>query len=98
MPHWIQARKGWEDEVDVPVSGRLISTSGDGTVAIEVDGEQLRLWNHQPERVAEAAAQTGGSIIYQARWHLLLAERSSGSRYAFCVAKPSDSHVPCPES
>jgi hypothetical protein len=49
MPHWIQARKGWEDEVNVPVPGRLLSTSDDGTVVIEVDGEQLRLWNHQPE-------------------------------------------------
>ena len=98
MPHWIQARKGWEDRVNLPLPGRLVSTSDDGTVIIEVDGEQLRLWNHQPERVAEAAAQTRGTITYQSRWHLLLVERAQGSRYIFCVATPSDSHVPCPET
>jgi hypothetical protein len=97
-PHWIQTRKGWEDKVNVPLPGRLLSTSDDGTVVIEVDGEQLRLWNHQPDRFAEAAAQTRGSITYQARWHLLFVGRSSGSRYAFCVAKPSEGHVPCPET
>ena len=48
--------------------------------------------------MAEAAALSRGSIAYQARWHLLLVERSSGSRYAFCVAKPSESHVDCPET
>jgi hypothetical protein len=64
MPHWIQARKGWEDQVNLPSPGRRVSTSDDGAVIIEVYGEQLRLWNYETEREAEAAAETHGTITY----------------------------------
>ena len=94
-PHWIQAKKGWEEKVDVPVPGRLISTSDDDTIVIEMDGQQLHLWNHEPQRIAEAAEASGGTIEYQDHWGLLWVPSKDG-RYAFCVTRSPDAHVPCP--
>lgn len=96
MPHWIQARKGWEDRIDLPVPCRLIDCGADGTILIEIAGEELRLWNHQPERLLEVVDASRGAIKYQARWHLFLVESSPGGDHVFSVAKPSDVHVPCP--
>ena len=93
MPHWIQAKKGWEDEVNVPLPGRFIGFQSDGTVVIEVNDNELRLWNHSPERMANAVAASDGVIKYQERWGLLIA----GGGYLFCVARSSDDHAPCPE-
>lgn len=96
--HWIQARKSWEDDINLPLPGRLVSTSEDGSVVIEVNGRQLRLWNHEAERIEAAAARTSGSISYQARWGLLFVASSPVSRDSFCVAEPSDGHVDCRET
>ena len=62
---------------------------------IEVDNHELLLWNHEPERMAEAAAASGGAVEYQARWGLLWMPSKSG-RYAFCVAEPLFDHDQCP--
>lgn len=67
-PHWIQARKGWEDQVDVPVACRLIECRKDGMVTIEIDGNEIRLWNHQPDRLRDAAMRP--PWVSAARLHL----------------------------
>jgi hypothetical protein len=95
-PHWIQPRKGWEDQVDVPVACQLIGCRNDGLVTIEIGGSETRLWNHQPDRLRDAAKTSNAVIEYQDRWHLLWVGTSPGSRYVFCVARWSDGHVPCP--
>jgi hypothetical protein len=66
-PHWIQTRKGWEDRGRPALAGKLIDVSPQGLVMIEVEGRELRIWNHDSLRVAEAAALTSEKIRYQAR-------------------------------
>jgi hypothetical protein len=75
--------------------GRFIESRLDGSIVIEVDGQELRLWNHEPEQLAEAAAASGEAIEYQARWGLLWVPSTSG-RYAFCVVLSAADHVACP--
>jgi hypothetical protein len=95
VPHWIQMSRATVDTENRPNSGRLVDSQRDGTVVIEVDGQELLLWNHEPERLAEAAVASGGAVEYQPRWGLLWVPTKSGS-YAFCVARSPDNHVPCP--
>jgi hypothetical protein len=94
-PHWIQMSRATEDRDNLPSSGRLVDSRSDGTVVIEVEDHELSVWNHEPERLADAAAVSGGAIEYQPRWGLLWVPSKSG-KYAFCVAEPSADHVPCP--
>ena len=94
-PHWIQMRKGLEDYENIPASGCYVESRTNGTVVIEVGNRELVLWNHEPERMAEAVTANGGAIEYQPRWGLLWVPSKSG-RYAFCVARSPDDHVPCP--
>jgi hypothetical protein len=85
-------------EGPLPVPYRYSGYQNDGTVLIEVNGKELRLWNHSPERLAEAVAASDGIIKYQERWHLLFVNSSAGSSYVFCVAKSLHGRVPCPET
>jgi hypothetical protein len=94
-PHWIQMNLAVEDKENRPTSGRFIESRSDGTVVIEVGNRELVLWNHEPERMAEAANASGGVVEYQPRWGLLWVPSKSG-RYAFCVARSPDDHVACP--
>src|ERR1039458_10468939 len=91
-PHWIQMNLAVEDSENLPAPGRFVESRSDGTVVIEVDEHELLLWNHEPERMAEAAAASGGAVEYQPRWGLLWVPSTSG-RYTFCVARPTDDHV-----
>lgn len=90
-PHWIQARKGWEDQENRPRPGRLLDASTDGLITLEIAGEEVRFWNHDPLRLREAAALENGAVLYQARWRLL----SAGGGYLFCAAVPPENHVAC---
>jgi hypothetical protein len=94
-PHWIQMNLAIKDNENLPTPGRFIESRPDGSVVIEVDNCELLLWNHELERMAEAAAASGGVVEYQPRWGLLWVPSTSG-RYAFCVARSPDDHVPCP--
>ena len=94
-PHWIQMRKGLEDYENIPAPGCYVESRTNGTVVIEVGNRELVLRNHEPERMAEAANASGGVVEYQPRWGLLWVPSKSG-RYAFCVARSPDDHVPCP--
>jgi len=94
-PHWIQMSRATEERDNLPAPCRFIAARQDGTVVIEVDGQELSLWNHEPERLAEAAVSSDGAIEYHPRWGLLWVRSRSG-RYAFCVARSPEDHVPCP--
>jgi len=94
-PHWIQMNLAGEDNEQRPTPGRFIESRPDGSVVIEVEMRQLLLWNHEPERMAEAVAANGGAVEYQPRWGLLWVPSRSG-RYAFCVARSPDDYLPCP--
>ncbi len=93
-PHWIQMNLAREDNENQPSPGHLLYSRSDGTVVIEVGNHELRLWNHEPERLAESAA-SGGAIEYQPCWGLLWIPSENG-RYVFCVARSIDDHVSCP--
>jgi len=71
VPHWIQMSRATEDRENRPSPGNLLESRSDGTVVIEVGNQELHLWNHEPERLAEAVANNG-AIEYQPRWRLLL--------------------------
>jgi hypothetical protein len=94
-PHWIQMSRATENRENLPAPCRFIEARQDGTVVIEVDGQELHLRNHEPERLSEGAAGNGGVVQYQPRWGLLWVPVTSG-RHAFSVAGPSTDHVPCP--
>jgi len=94
-PHWIQVNKAVNDSEHEPSPGLFIQSRRDGTVVVEVNDQELLLWNHESERIGEAVAASGRAISYQARWGLLWVPNGAG-RYAFCVALASRSHEPCP--
>lgn len=85
-PHWIQVNRAREDIENTPATGRFIRSQGEGSVMIAVDGREVHLWNHESERLVEAAAASGGVVMYQQQWGLLWVPSKSG-RYAFCVAR-----------
>jgi hypothetical protein len=93
-PHWIQMRLGLNDKDNSPTAGRFIEFRSSGIVEIEVENRTLTLWNHQPERMAEAAAASGGALAYQARWGLLWVASELG-KHLFCVAASPENHLPC---
>jgi hypothetical protein len=94
-PHWIQINRAVGDRDDPPTPGRFAESRPDGSVVIEVDGHELNLWNHEPERLDEAAAASGGVVEYQPQWGLLWVPSNSG-RYAFCVTRLPNDQLPCP--
>ena len=95
VPHWIQMSRATEDRGNLPSSGRLVDSRSDGTVVIEADQHELNLWNHEPERLAEAAVKSGGAIEYQPRWGLLWVLSDQG-RFSFSVTEADSDHIPCP--
>ena len=96
-PHWIQMRRAVEDRVDTPVPGRLIGLLSATSIAVEVDGREFSLWNHERERLAETAVLTRSAVEYQPRWGLLWVPTTNG-RYAFCIARTRENFVHCPET
>jgi hypothetical protein len=94
-PHWIQMSRATQDRENPPSLGSLVESRSEGTVLIEVDELELRPWNHEPERLVEAASAAGGAVEYQPRRGLLWVPSRSG-KYAFCVAEHRIDHVPCP--
>jgi len=95
-PHWIQMSQATEDIVNPSARWRLIQTEKDGTVVIQTRDLELRLWNHEAERLVEAAGEIGGRVEYQPRWGLLWVPSAIG-RYAFSVLPSPEGHVPCPQ-
>ena len=94
--HWIQVFQSQRDTNNAPVAGRLAEIRDDGVVVVEVDGERLDLWNHDPERLRIVVEENGPDVSYQQKLRLL---RSPGLRHGCCfdVALALDSHRrPCP--
>ena len=76
---------------------RLIQTEEVGPVVIQRRDLELRIWNHEVERLAEAAGGIGGVVDDQRRWRLLWAPSNVG-RHAFCVTSLLGDHVLCPRN
>jgi hypothetical protein len=82
--HWIQWSLSRRDALNRPSRGRFLGASHDGTLTIEVDGEVILLWNHDPDRLLDVISVNGPDISYQPRWGLLRSPHAYG--YVFCVA------------
>jgi hypothetical protein len=93
-PHWIQIHRATQDKDNVPMPGRLIEVSDDGSVLIEVQWKVLRLWNHDVERLVEAINAADGLLTYQDHWGLLWVPGDNG-QFVFCSTQSKD-HVSCP--
>jgi hypothetical protein len=94
--HWIQALRSLEDTKSPAQAGMLIEAHPDGALVIDVAGQELRIWNHDPSRLVRLAARNRGEIQYQPNCHLLRTRARDGS-YGFSVAEESERRS-CPSS
>ena len=93
--HFIQARLSWEDPDRAPVHGHIQEVYDDGTVVVEdAQGQVIRLWNHDPERLARLAGANDNQIGIQLGLLLLRTKSTDGGFYLFCVC-PEDLRTPC---
>jgi hypothetical protein len=97
LVHPIQANRSLADNEIPPEAGLLLREESDGLIVIEVDGEERRLWNHDPQRLEQIVTANDGRILHQPRWGLLLCPKPSDGSTAFmCVARADDPElVPC---
>jgi hypothetical protein len=78
------------------VPGRLLEVFPSGLLIVEVAGSIHRLWNHDPDRLADLVARNDGAILHQPGWGLLLTKSEQG-HYMFCVADADAPELrPCP--
>ena len=89
--HFIQAKLGWEPHPASYRSGTLVSVQDDGWITVDVDGEALRFWNHDPEWARSCFAESAGRVGLPGHC-MLHAPRPSG-RYCLCVS--TDGPTPC---
>jgi len=66
----------------------------DGTLILDLDGEVLQLWNHQPGLLAVLAARNDNAITLHRRWRILRTA-SDGGAYVFSLATVGEA-MPCP--
>jgi hypothetical protein len=93
-PHWIQAKLGWTDPDRAPLPGRLLDIFEDGTFIVEDDvGQVIRLWNHDPERLARLAAVNENEIQIQLGLYMIKTKSHDGN-YVFCVS-PEEERTLC---
>jgi hypothetical protein len=64
-PHLIQINRSYQDDENIPEPGHLVSVQPDGLVVIEVNSEERRLWNHEPERLERTVMANDGRILHQ---------------------------------
>jgi len=100
--HWIQGIHSSDPGEVAPVPCRLLDVRDDGTIRIEITGEPLELWTHDPIRLRVLAVQRGADATYQAtyqeRWRLLRVPSQIGH---FCIDVTPASNPerrPCPTS
>jgi hypothetical protein len=93
--HWIQSNLSNHDAENRPLRGRLIDVQADGILTLEMDGQQVFLWNHEPERLIDVIDVNGPDVSYQERWGLVRSPHDFG--YLFCVVRAEADRLPCPE-
>ena len=94
--HWIQAHRSSEDAENRPSRGTLIDVADDGVLTVEIDGQRLSLWNHDPVRLIDVISLNGPEVSYQPRWGLLRSPHDFG--YLFCVVDAEADRRTCPEA
>jgi hypothetical protein len=89
--HFIQAKLGWEEDPANHRTGTILSVEDDGWINVDVDGEVLRLWNHEPERARRCLEESGGRVVLPG--HCLL--RAPGEEGNYCFSVSTNGPTPC---
>ena len=96
--HWIQGLRSAEDDENRPLPGRLLEVDDAGRVVVEVAGDRIEFWNHEPARLMTLVDRNEGAILVQERWSLLKT-RSSDGHVCFSVCRiDSPWRTPCPSA
>src|SRR5579872_1480249 len=83
--HFIQARLAWETDPANYRNGTLVSVEDDGWITVEVDGEVLRFWTHDPARARECFEASAGRVGLPEHGVLHAPRTDGGGRYGICV-------------
>src|SRR5450759_3371914 len=83
--HLIQANLARDDDPAKYRHGTVVSVQNDGWITLDVDGEALRFWNHDPAWVRRCFEESDGQVGLPG-WNLLHAPSASGGRYCICLA------------
>jgi hypothetical protein len=89
--HFIQAKRGWEADPATYRTGALLSVEDDGWLTAQLEGETVRLWNHEAARLRRIA-QPAGLRVALTRYGVLHVPHERG-RYCFSVS--TDGPSPC---
>lgn len=82
--HLIQAKLARDAEASTYRHGTVVSVQHHGWITVDVDGELLRFWNHDPAWVRGCFEESGGRVGLPG-WNLLHARHARG-RYCICVS------------
>jgi len=89
--HFIQARLSAEDDPVHRRMGKLLALDDNGWITVDVDGELLRFWNHDPGRARACFATSSGNVVLASRG--LLHAPHEGGRCCMCIT--TDAPTPC---
>lgn len=92
--HHIAARMFAEDEARGATTAGLVLGVEDGFVVVAAGDRRLRLWSHDPDRVASAARRYGRDATLSRRLSLLALPPGGRCRPLFSVAFPRDGRDP----
>lgn len=96
--HWIQGLHSSDAGEVAPVPCRILAVSDDGTIAVNLAGERLELWTHDPGRLRALVAECGAAVTYQKRWRLLRVAHDGGSYCIDVTPASSPERRACPTS
>jgi hypothetical protein len=89
--HFIQMRRASETDPANYRNGTLVSVDDDGWITVEVDGEALRFWTHDPARARECFEESAGHVGLPGLGLLHAAYRSG----RYCISVATDGPTPC---
>lgn len=92
QPHLIQTKLARDGDPAKYRHGTFVSVLDDGWITVDMAGELLRFWNHDPVRVRRCFEDSGGQVSLPG-WHLLHALKGDGRRTCICVS--NDGPTPC---
>jgi hypothetical protein len=90
--HLIQAKLARDDDPAKYRHGVVVAVQDDGWSTLDVDGELLRFWNHDPQWVRRCFEEAGWQVGLPG-YGLLHARSARGGRYCICVS--ADGPTPC---
>jgi hypothetical protein len=83
--HAIQARLASEVDPANYLNGTVVSVEDDGWITVDVSGEPLRFWTHDPTRVRHCFEESGWHVGLPG-YGVLHARSARGGRYCICVS------------